>query len=195
MSGISKRRRSVETEQLVYFSVFSALVIVLQCLASFVFPNFGLSLNLSLVPVVLGAALCNKWTGAWLGFVAAFIILFDPTTVAFMTFNAPLTIFLVILKGAASGLAGGFVFSLLKNKNQYLAVILAAITVPFVNTGIFFLGCLAFFYPLIESWALDTKVVVFIITVMIGTNFLIETGINVVLSPIITRLINIKKKS
>lgn len=195
MSDIGKRRKSIETEQLVYFSVFTALVIVLQCLASFVFPNFGISLNLSLVPVVLGAALCNKWTGAWLGFVSAFIILFDPTTVAFMTFNAPATIFLVLLKGAASGVAGGLVYSLLKEKNKYLAVILAALTVPFVNTGIFFIGCFAFFYPLIETWAVDTKVISFVITGMIGVNFLIETGINVVLSPTITRLIDIIKKS
>ena len=195
MSDI-KRRRSLETEQLVYLSVFTALVIVLQCLASFVFPKIGVSLNLSLVPIVLGAALCNKWTGAWLGFVSAFIILFDPTTVAFMTFSAPATIFLVLLKGMASGFLGGIVYSLLKNKDKYVAVIVSALVVPLVNTGIFFIGCFTFFYPLISEWARNegAQVIYYVITVMIGTNFLIETGINLILSPTVTRLIDIIKK-
>lgn len=197
MSDIGKRRKSLETEQLVYLGVFTSLVIVLQCLASFVFPKLGVSLNLSLIPIVLGAALCNKWAGAWLGFVSAFIILFDPTTVAFMTFSAPATIFLVLVKGMVSGFLGGLVYSLLKSKNKYAAVIVSALVVPFVNTCIFLLGCLTFFYPLISQWANDANanILYYLIVVMVGVNFLIETGANLILSPSITRLIDIIKKS
>lgn len=191
---MSSRRKSVNTEKLVYLSVFTALVIVLQCLASFVFPKIAVSVNLSLIPVVLGAAFCNMWCGAWLGFLSGFIILFDPTTVAFMQFSPVATVFLVLLKGAASGLAGGLVYKLCEKKNKYLAVLLAALTTPIVNTGIFFVGCLLFFYPLIQSWAVDSSVVAFVVTGMIGTNFLVEMGLNVLLSPTVTRLINIKKK-
>ena len=191
---MSTRRKSLDTEKLVYLSVFTALVIVLQCLASFVFPKIAVSVNLSLIPVVLGAAFCNKWCGAWLGFLSGFIILFDPTTVAFMNFSPAATVFLVLLKGAASGFVGGIVYALLEKKNKYLAVLLAAIATPVVNTGIFFIGCFAFFYPLISSWAVDTNVVVFVVTAMIGTNFLVELGLNMLLSPTVTRLINIKKK-
>ena len=191
---MSVRRKSIETEKLVYLSVFTALVIVLQCLASFVFPKISLSVNLSLIPVVLGAAFCNPFAGAWLGFLSGFIILFDPTTVAFMEFSPAATIFLVLLKGAASGLVGGLVYRIFEKKNRYLAVFLAAIATPLVNTGIFFAGCFLFFYPLIASWAVDQAVVVFVVTVMIGTNFLIELGLNMLLSPTITRLINIKKR-
>ncbi len=192
---MSTRRKSLDTEKLVYLSVFTALVIVLQCLASFVFPKFlPISMNLSMIPVVLGAALCNKWCGAWLGFLAGFIIIFDPTTVAFLNFNPVATVFLVLLKGAASGLVGGIVYSLFEKKNRYLAVLLAAITTPIVNTGIFFVGCFAFFYPLVTEWAVDTNAVVYVITVMIGINFLVEFGLNILLSPTVTRLIYIKKK-
>ena len=192
--SVQNRRKSQDTQELVYVSIFTALVIVLQCLASFVFPKIGVSLNLSLVPIALSAAYCKKWCGAWLGFVSAFIILFDPTTVAFLTFNAPATIFLVILKGTASGLVGALVYSALKNYNKYLAVIITALVVPIVNTGIFFVGCFVFFYELIQGWAVDSSVIYFVIVVMIGTNFLIEGGVNLVLSPTVLRLLNIKKK-
>ena len=188
------RRKSTDTEKLVYFAVFTALVIVLQCLASFVFPKIGVSINLSLIPVVLGAALCDKWSGAWLGFVSAFIILFDPTTVGFMTFNAPATVFLVIVKGAAAGLVAGIVYAALKKHNQYLAVLVAAITAPIVNTGIFFIGCFTIFYDLIKDWAADASMIYFVIVVMIGANFLIELGLNLLLSPVVLRLINIRKR-
>ena len=188
------RRRSADTRQLVYFAVFTALVVVLQSLASFVFPKLGVSLNLSLIPIVLGAALCGRWTGAWLGFVSAFIILFDPTTVAFMTFNAPATVFLVILKGSASAFVGGVVYSLLEKKNKYAAVLAAAIVTPIVNTGLFFGGCFAFFLPLIREWSAGGNVVGFVVTAMIGVNFLIELGINTVFVPTVTRLLAIKRK-
>ena len=188
------RRRSYNTGKLVYFSVFTALVIVLQCLASFVFPKLGLSLNLSLIPIVLGAAICGSLTGAWLGFVSAFIILFDPTTVAFLTFNAPATIFLVLLKGTVAGLLGGVVYSLLSKKNKDAAVISSAIVTPLTNTVIFFLGCLVFFLPLIREWAVDSGVVGFIVTGMIGVNFLVELGINIVFVPVISKLIRMKIK-
>ena len=188
------RRKSTDTQKLVLFSLFTALVIVLQCLASFAFPKIGVSINLSLIPVVLGAALCNKWAGAWLGLVSSFIILFDPTTVAFMTFNAPATVFLVLLKGTASGLLAGIVYEVLKKHNQYISVIVSAFTAPVVNTGIFFIGCFTLFYDLISEWSGDSSMLYFVIVVMIGTNFLIELGLNLLLSPTILRLLNLRKK-
>jgi uncharacterized membrane protein len=110
-----------------------------------------------------------------------------------MTFNAPATVFLVLLKGAVSGLLGGVVYSLLENKNRSLAIILAAIVTPLVNTLIFFVGCFVFFFGLISEWAGDGNIVLFVITGMIGVNFLVELGINVIFVPTVERLINIKK--
>jgi uncharacterized membrane protein len=147
----STRRRSLDTERLVYFSLFTALVVILQCMASFVFPKIGLSLNLSLIPIVLGVALCGRYTGAWLGFVSAFIILFDPTTAGFMTFNAPATIFLVLFKGVMAGLVAGLVYDLFFKMNKTLAVFLAAVAAPIVNTGIFLAGSFIFYVDLVVA--------------------------------------------
>lgn len=190
----SVRRKSLDTVKLVYFSLLTSLVVVLQCMASFVFPKLGISLNLSLIPVVLGVALCGKLTGAWLGFLSAFIILFDPTTVAFMTFDAPATIFLVLFKGIMAGFVAGLVYDLVAGKFKTIAIILAAVTAPLVNTSIFFGGCFLFFFDLVESWAAGGNIIGFVVTAMIGINFIIELLINAVFVPTISKLIDLAKK-
>ena len=190
MSISSRADNRINIKKLVYLSILTACVVALQCIASFI-PGLW-SVNLSLVPIVIGAAVCGRYAGGWLGLVCGFIILFDPTTSAFMSFNALATILLVIVKGVVSGFLGGVAYSLLEKWNKYVAVLVSAIVVPVVNTGIFFVGCLLFFFDLFVG-AAGGSVVNYLITVVIGVNFLWEVGINVVLAPTILRLINIKK--
>lgn len=63
-----------KTRRLVGLSIFTALVIVLQLVATFVkigsFP-----VTLTLVPIVVGAALYGPRAGAWLGFVFGAVVL------------------------------------------------------------------------------------------------------------------------
>lgn len=190
MSISSRADNRVNIKKLVYLSILTACVVVLQCISSFI-PGF-LSVNLSLVPIVIGAAVCGRFAGGWLGLVCGVIILFDPTTSAFLSFNALATILLVLIKGVVSGFLGGIVYSLFEKWNKYVAVLLSAIVVPVINTGIFFVGCLLFFFDLFAPVA-GGSVVNYLITVVIGVNFLFELGVNVVLAPTILRLINIKK--
>ncbi|MBQ4527165.1 MAG: ECF transporter S component [Clostridia bacterium] len=82
--------------------------------------------------------------------------------------------------------------------SQYVAVLAAAIVCPLVNTGIFLLGCLVFFLDTIATWAAGAgfgdNVGVYIIAGFVGFNFLFELGTNIILSPVIVRLLNIRKK-
>ena len=56
------------TQKIVGLGLFTAIVIVLQLMGSFI--RFGtFSISLVLVPVVIGAALYGAGAGAWLGFV------------------------------------------------------------------------------------------------------------------------------
>ncbi len=190
----STRRQSMDVRRLVYFSLFTALVVVLQCMASFVFPKIGLSLNLSLIPIVLGVALCGRFTGAWLGFVSAFIILFDPATAGFMSFNASATIFLVIFKGVMAGLVAGLVYGLFVKKNKTLAIFLAAVAAPIVNTGIFLAGCFIFFGQMVVAAAGGANALGYVLTFWIGINFVIELLVNAVFAPTISKLIDLGKK-
>ena len=98
-------------------------------------------------------------------------------------------------------------YKLLEKKSALLAVIAAAIASPVVNTGIFILGCFVFFIPgLTEALKATAEsgsapaviatgdVVKYIFTGLVGGNFFIELAMNVVLVPVIARLIKIGKK-
>ena len=65
-----------------------------------------------------------------------------------------------------------------------------------MNTGIFFLGCVTFFIKAISEIAAGQgqNVFAFIIFVYIGGNFLFELLFNVVLAPVILRLVAVGKK-
>lgn len=78
--------------------------------------------------------------------------------------------------------------------NKFIATMTAAIVCPIVNTGIFLLGCVVFFLPTVAEWAGGQNVAQFMIVGFVGLNFLIEMGVNIVLSPVIVRLLNIRKK-
>ena len=126
-------------------ALFTAIVIVLQLLGSFV--RFGpFSISLVLIPIVVGAALYGSWAGAWLGFVFGMVVLFQPDTGAFLTVNPLGTVLTVLLKGALSGFCSGAVYRLIFKKVESPAVVCAAITAPVVNTGLFLIGCLLFLW-------------------------------------------------
>ena len=70
----------------------------------------------------------------------------------------------------------------------------AALVCPVVNTGIFLVGCFMFFWPLVSSWAGAGSAIKYVFVGLIGFNFIIELLMNVVISPAIIRLLNIRKK-
>ena len=184
------------TQKIVGLGLFTAIVIVLQLMGSFI--RFGtFSISLVLVPVVIGAALYGAGAGAWLGFVFGVVVLLSGDAAAFLGVNALGTILTVLVKGTLAGLLSGLVYKALENKNRTLAVALAAVTCPVVNTGVFLIGCKLFFMETITGWgeALGyADVGNYIIYVLVGGNFLFELLFNAVLSPVILRLIRIGKK-
>ena len=79
--------------------------------------------------------------------------------------------------------------------NRYAAVVAAAVVCPIVNSGLFFIGSALFFIPLIESTLSGPgEGIKFVILTMIGGNFLFEMLFNIVLSPVIFRIINLGEK-
>ncbi len=176
-------RNSFDIKKLTYLAILTALVVVLQTVfAPLIGALTGLSPALVLIPIVLGVSTCGLGAGAWLGAVFSFIVLFDPTTVPFFEYNPFLTVLLVFFKGVGAGLVSGLLFKLLKNKNRYLAIITAALTAPIANTGIFVIGCLLFFRELTG---------IGIYSLFISINFAVELAVNVILVPIIFRILEV----
>ena len=182
-------KKRINTRTLTGMALLTAVVVILQLLGAFV--RFGpFSISLVLIPIVVGAALYGAWAGAWLGFVS---------------------ILVVLLKGALAGLCAGLVYKALSNRGEKVAipskdgkkqgvdlsVFIAAIVCPVVNTGIFLLGCLVFFLPTISEWAAAMgfeSVGRYMIFGLVGGNFLFELLFNIILSPVIVRLIKVGRQ-
>ena len=190
---MNTKKNTMSTETLVLGAALTALVIVLQFLGAFI--RLGpFQISLVLIPIVIGAAKCGTLIGGWLGFVFGLVVLLNGDASVFLAINAPGTILTVLLKGTACGVAAGLVYRALENVNRMLAVAAAAIVCPIVNTGIFLLGCLLFFMDTIASWAGSDGVGHYIIFGLVGGNFLVELGSNLLLSPIVVKILDLRKK-
>lgn len=193
---MEKINQKTKTQSIVLCAVLTAIVVLLQFVGAFI--HLGpFSVSLVLLPIVIGAALCGVGAGAWLGFVFGVIVLLSGDAAAFLGVNAPGTIITVLLKGTACGAAAGLVYKLIARKNKYAAVAGAAVACPIVNTGIFLLGSLVFFMETITEWATGLgfeSVGKYMIFGLAGGNFVFELALNLVLCPVIVRLLNIRSK-
>lgn len=173
--------------------LLTAIVVVMQFISMGL--RFGtFSITLTLIPIVVGAALYGWISGAWLGFVFGVSVLLTGDANAFLAVNIPGTITTVIVKGVLAGLFAGLVYELISKKNQIVAVLVSAIVAPVVNTGVFILGSYVFFFDYLSGLAEGTNLLVFILVALVGINFFIELGTNLVLNPAILQIIRIGKK-
>ena len=189
--------KKITTQQIVGTGLLLALEIIFQVIGNYL--QFGpVSINLSLVAIVLAAVLYGPLSGAILGFFCGIIVLFSPSTIAvFMPVSPIGTVVACLLKTTLAGLLAGIVFKALKNKNQLLGIILASILVPVINTGIFSAICLLFFRPILAGGAGDesfASMMTFLLVGFIGWNFLFELGVTVVVSTILG-LVLVRRKA
>ncbi len=196
----TKLRESTKT--LVLGAILTALVIILQFMgtANILGP---FSSAVALIPIVIGAVLCGLPIAAWLGFVFGLVVIISGGAMPFIGIDFVGTVITVIVKGITCAVVAGLVYKWLKKYNKYLAVIVASISCPIVNTGIFILGCQLFFIDNMGEFVraltemgitvTDTGIELFIGLAM--ANFLFELISNAVLSPVIVRLLNIRKKA
>lgn len=186
----------MSTKQLTLASILTAIVFVLQFFGCVI--KFGtFSISTVLIPIVIGAATCGTGVAAWLGLVFGIAVLLSGDAALFLAANIPGTILTVLAKGLACGFVSGLVYNAVRKSNEYLAVVLTAITCPLVNTGVFLAGCYLFFMDIVKNLAVTAgwqgSTAEFMIIAFVGLNFLIEMGINIVFSPVIVRLLKIKR--
>lgn len=194
--GTVRAAKTLDVKKLTGVGILTAIVIVLQFLCLAIRPTGFFNITLCLAPIVVGAALYGVKAGAWLGFVFGVIVTITDSA-AFMVVNAPATIAVCILKGLLAGLVAGAVYKLLEKKNLYAATITAAAVCPIVNTGVFALGCLAFFMPTVSAWAegFGGSAVEYLFVGIITYNFFIELAVNLLLSSAIVTIIKLGKKN
>ena len=192
----------ISTRTITVGALMTALVVILQLMGSFI--RFGVfSISLVLIPIVIGAVICGKWIGAWLGFVFGVMVLASGDAGAFLAVNVPGTVITVLLKGIGCGFFAGLVYELISKLSDkkgvlYFGAVLAALLCPVVNTGIFLLGCKLFFMDTVAQWAQElgfgSDVGRYIIFGLVGGNFLFEMGTNIIFSPTIVHIIKVVMK-
>jgi len=195
--GAEKKHAEVtRTQKLAGLAIFTAIVILLQFLGSAIHVG-PFSISLVLVPIVIGSALYGVKAGGWLGFIFGSVVLLSGDAGVFLAVSIPGTLLVCLTKGIVSGVVAGLMYKLGARVSKNLGVILAAIAAPVCNTGIFLLGCLVFFMEPINQWANAAgteNVGAYMVTAFVGINFLLELGINLILSPTIVRLIKLARK-
>lgn len=190
-------KKGLSTQNLVLLALLTALVAILAYFGGFIKIGGLASISLTLIPVVIGAVLCGPLAGAWLGGVSGVVFFMTADAAFWLGLSIHGTIITVMIKGIAAGLVAGLVYRLLEKYNRYLAICVAAIVAPVVNTGIFLIGCLIFFIDVVSAGALaeGMSVGAYLIIFFVGLNFVFELIVNVVLSPAISRVIEIAEKT
>lgn len=187
-----------KTLRLTQFSLLTALIVVLQ-LISYSVKIGTFSLTLTLVPLILGAALLGQNAGAALGAVFGAVTFICAGAGLDMGGNmlwnvSPWWLCAVCLvKGAAAGYVAGLLYRLVSPRHPFAAVVVAAVAAPIVNTGLFALAMLFIFRETLVLWAAGTDILYYIIFGMLGINFVIEFSLNVLLSSVVSALLSVIK--
>lgn len=185
-----------DTRSLALLALLTAIVAVLQMMGIAI--RFGVfAVSLVGVPIIIGGALLGPGAGAWLGLVFGITVLLSGDAALFFAWDPIATVAIVLLKGTLAGLAAGALYKLLAGRNGFLAALAAAVACPVVNTGVFFLGCLLFFLDDCVQFAANLGISgsgpMVVMSVFIGFNFFFELGLDLILCPIIVRIINARR--
>ncbi len=139
-----------KTRRLAGLALFTAIVVVLQLLGSFI--KVGpFAVSLVLIPIVVGAAVYGVSAGAWLGFVFGVVVTIAVVTGAdaggYIMFSARpvMTVLVCLIKGTAAGYVAGLLYRAIGKKHPLAGVIVAAAAAPVVNTGLFVLAMVLFY--------------------------------------------------
>ena len=186
-----------KTKTMVGIGLFTAIVVVLQLLGGSIKIGTIFSISFVLLPIVVGAAVYTWKAGAWLGFAFGVAVLLSGDAGAFLAVDPIATVAVVLVKGTLCGLVAGLIYKLFEKVNKWISVIAAAVICPVVNTGVFLIGCKLFFMNTISEWAAMygfEDAASYMIFGLAGINFLVEIGVNLLLAPVITRLIHQGRK-
>lgn len=197
---MNNSKRTGSTRKMAGLAIFTAIIVVLQVLCTFI--RFGpFSITLALAPIIIGTAMYGKGAGAYLGGVFGAVVLITGllgwdggTVMLLMGMNPVACILICLLKGIAAGLAAGLCYELIAKKNERVGVLVSGIVCPIVNTGLFIVGMLVFYFDTISGWAGGQDLLLYIIVGLTGVNFLVELAVNILLSAGITRIIHAGKK-
>lgn len=204
-----KNTAKKKTLKLVELALLAALVVALQMLSAVIPPIGGMvSITLTLIPVVVGGILLGKRAGAILGFFFGAVVLMNCVIgldigghILWET-NPVVTAILCLVKGTVAGFVPALLYGIVKgkkasSKKTFVATVVAALSAPIANTGIFIAGMALFFQNTLGEWAKAAdydNIVLYVLIGLAGINFAVEFMVNTILSPAIVRMVGAIEK-
>lgn len=197
-----ERKRFFSARNVAYLGVLLALVIVLQLFASAI-PMFGVTLNFSLIPIVLAGIFFGAWGGGFLGLVSGLITFItaavmgrEPSTLFLFQSNPVLLTVICIGKTTVAGIVAGLVYNLIAKRNRLIASYVASLLVAVLNTGIYMLGMVLMKNDVAAFLGTEATANVVFVTVfgLIWLNFVLEIAINLIFAPAIHRIVLVVEK-
>lgn len=186
-----EKRRYFNTRMIAATGILAGIEIVLQIIGNYINPGFA-NINLSLVPIAIGAILYGPVVGGFLGLVCGVMVLISPSTMQFFFSVSPVgTILACLLKTTLAGVIAGFVMKPFKGEKKIYGAIFASILVPVINTGVFSIFAVIFFVPLLEGMISEAipSIAAALFVGMIGINFILEIISTVILAPSLYKII------
>lgn len=170
-------------------AIFSAIIIVLQVLATFI--NFGsFPITLTLIPIIVGGAVYGPAVGLILGTVFGIIVDImvltgaDPSGAIMLSQHPVITLATCLIKGGLAGLISALSYKYLNKLNDKPRLIISSALCPIINTLVFFISLILFFDSNIKA----------LIGAFLSINFIIELLINILIAPYLTNLIKHYRK-
>lgn len=175
-----------------------AVVVVLQYIGNFIPVVAGI--NLTLIPIVVGAALLGPSGGLILGLACGLMTLFTPMAQGIMSYSPLMALLICFGKTGLAGFTAGWLYCLIAKKNRHVGIIAASVVTPIINTGVFVLGCsllVDYFVGNPDAGfgtiASGTSAGAFMgmICIMIAPNFIIEFLANAIASTAIYQVVKV----
>ncbi len=199
-----RKNQNQQILQMVELAMLLALVIVLQCIGGMI--KIGpFSPSLVLIPIVIGSIVIGAKGGAILGAAFGIVVIvqcamgIDAGGFILWGINPFLTALVCLVKGIAAGLFPGMIFRSVAGKEPsdgrtLVSAVLASLAAPILNTGLFLLGLSICFTDTLVAWSGGTNIMLYILTGLVGVNFLIEFVLNAVVSPAVSTLVKVITK-
>ena len=196
--NLMANKRLFTTKMIATTGILLGIEIVLQIIGNYINPGFA-NINLSLIPIAIGAIMYGPLVGGFLGLVCGVMVLISPSTMQVFFSVSPIgTIIVCLLKTTLAGVLAGLVMKLFKEEKKIYGAILASILVPVVNTGVFVLLALAFFVPILQGLvdsAAFSSIGAALFLGMVGINFILEIISTAILTPSLYKIIEHTSKT
>lgn len=191
--GFSTNKNHKLIIKIVLCAILTAMVVVLQILSLNI--RFGkFSITLALIPIIIGGIYYGPLMGGILGFIMGIIVLLLDSH-DYWIVNPFGTILICITKSTVAGFLTGLSYKIISKVNEKIGIIISSLICPIVNTAIFALGSIVFFYKTLQGWAGGTNAFVYLFGTMIGINFVIEFFVISILSPSFVFIINLLRNN